>query len=72
MRRFTTIVEDEAGNFLHLLCLAEAAVPVRDRAKKIKASRAILNEARAVLQAQIKQEAIEVRGAAERNPHPAN
>lgn len=62
VRRFATIIEDEAGNFLHLLSLAEAAVPVRDKAAKIESSRDILSHARAVLQAQISEEAMNNHG----------
>ncbi len=58
VRRFATIIEDEAGNFLHLLSLAEAAVPVRDNDAHIAHARNVLQKARATLQAQIRAEAI--------------
>lgn len=54
VRRFATLVEDDAGNFLHLLSLAEAAVPVLDREEKIARSKAILSAAKERLQAQIR------------------
>lgn len=54
VRRFSTIIEDGEGKFLHLLSLAEAAVPVRDKQKHIAKARGILSEARATLEAQIK------------------
>lgn len=59
VRRFATIIEDEDGNFLHLLSLAEAAVPVRDKEHRIEECRQILRQARAKLQAQIRVEAAE-------------
>lgn len=62
VRRFATIVEDEAGNFLHLLSLAEAALPVRNKSEKIRSCQLILNDARAVLQAQIKADAAQKSG----------
>ena len=58
VRRFSTIVEDENGKFLHLLSLAEAAVPVRDKEEHIANARTILSEAREALQAQISAEAV--------------
>ncbi|MEP5759594.1 MAG: helix-turn-helix domain-containing protein [Litoreibacter sp.] len=57
VRRFSTIIEDENGKFLHLLSIAEAAVPVRDKKEHVANARDILNEARATLNAQIKAEA---------------
>lgn len=57
VRRFATIIEDEQSNFLHLLSLAEAAVPVPDRQIKLDKSRKILSEAKDLLQAQIRKEA---------------
>lgn len=71
VRRFATIVEDEAGNFLHLLSLAEAALPVRDKAEKIESCRAILTQARAVLQAQTRAEAASSRSEKKHELHPA-
>lgn len=59
VRRFATIVNDEHGNFLHLLSIAEAAVPVKDRELKISESRKILDDVRARLEAQIKKETLE-------------
>jgi len=56
VRRFATIIEDEEGNFLHLLSIAEAAVPVRDREEKIASSINILADARKRLMAQIAKE----------------
>lgn len=57
VRRFATIIEDENGKFLHLLSIAEAAVPVRDKDKHIAEKRDILRDARERLKAQIKAEA---------------
>ena len=57
VRRFSTILEDESGKFLHLLSIAEAAVPVRDKDKHVANARRVLDEARATLTAQIKAEA---------------
>lgn len=56
VRRFATLVEDDQGNFLHLLSLAEAAVPVKDREEKIAASKVILQAAKSKLQAQIRRD----------------
>jgi len=56
VRRFATIIEDEQGNFLHLLSLAEAAVPVNNREQKIAESKLILSNAKALLQSHIKKE----------------
>jgi DNA-binding IclR family transcriptional regulator len=58
VRRFSTIIEDESGKFLHLLSIAEAAVPVRDKEEHVANARQVLNSARATLHAQIKAEAI--------------
>lgn len=57
VRRFATIVEDEDSKFLHLLSLAEAAVPVRDKEEHIANARDVLSKAREILNAQIKAEA---------------
>lgn len=57
VRRFATIIEDGDSNFLHLLSIAEAAVPVRDKVEHIENARAILTDAREILQAQIRVEA---------------
>lgn len=57
VRRFATIIEDEAGNFLHLLSIAEAATPVRDKEEHIENARNILSRAREALEVQIKAEA---------------
>lgn len=57
VRRFATIIEDEQNNFLHLLSLAEAAVPVPDRQKKLAESHKILADTKDLLQAHIKKEA---------------
>ncbi|MEN8750838.1 MAG: helix-turn-helix domain-containing protein [Marivita sp.] len=59
VRRFATIIEDESGKFLHLLSIAEAAVPVRDKDEHIAEMRGVLNHARDVLKAQINAEATE-------------
>jgi DNA-binding IclR family transcriptional regulator len=58
VRRFATIIEDPKGKFLHLLSLAEAAVPVRDKDAHIANAREILNKARAKLQAQMSVEVV--------------
>ncbi|MEP2532308.1 helix-turn-helix domain-containing protein [Shimia sp.] len=58
VRRFSTIIEDEEGKFLHLLSIAEAAVPVRDKQEHVAKARRVLSEARATLNAQIKAEAV--------------
>ena len=57
VRRFVTIVEDGDGNFLHLLSIAEAAVPVRDKDEHIANARTILNDARDRLKSKINAEA---------------
>lgn len=57
VRRFSTIISDESGKFLHLLSIAEAAVPVRDKDEHIANARRVLDGARATLSAQIKAEA---------------
>lgn len=57
VRRFATIIEDEQSNFLHLLSLAEAAVPVPNREEKITETKLILSNAKALLQSHIKKEA---------------
>lgn len=59
VRRFATIVEDDDGNFLHLLSLAEAAIPVQDRDKKIADSQAILTKAKKVLEEQMRRDALQ-------------
>lgn len=69
VRRFATIIEDENGNFLHLLSIAEAAVPVRDKEEHVANARRVLNEARATLNAQIKAEAIGRDGASNNYAH---
>jgi DNA-binding IclR family transcriptional regulator len=58
VRRFATIIADESGKFLHLLSIAEAAVPVRDKEEHIANARRVLDEARATLTAQITAEAV--------------
>jgi DNA-binding IclR family transcriptional regulator len=57
VRRFSTIIEDKSGKFLHLLSIAEAAVPVRDKDEHVAKARHVLSKARAALQAQINAEA---------------
>lgn len=57
VRRFSTIIEDENGKFLHLLSIAEAAVPVRDKDQHVANARRVLSEARETLHAQIEAEA---------------
>ena len=56
VRRFATVIEDTDQNFLHLLSIAEAALPVRNRNKKISECSSILKDARAKLQAHINNE----------------
>ncbi|MEN8748526.1 helix-turn-helix domain-containing protein [Marivita sp.] len=56
VRRFATIIEDIDGQPLHLLSMAEAATPVRDRKAHISEARRILGNARIVLQQQILKE----------------
>ncbi len=56
VRRFATLIEDDQGNFLHLLSLAEAAVPVLDRDEKIANSQSILAAAKQKLQVQIRRD----------------
>lgn len=57
VRRFATIVEDDKGNFLHLLSMAEAATPVFDSTIKMAECQKILKQAKETLQAQIRSEA---------------
>lgn len=56
VRRFATLIEDDNGNFMHLLSLAEAAVPLLNPDEKIAESQAILNQAKQTLQAQIRRD----------------
>tara|TARA_R110002124_G_scaffold61155_4_gene167478 strand:- start:4612 stop:5511 length:900 start_codon:yes stop_codon:yes gene_type:complete len=72
VRRFATIIEDDDGNFLHLLSIAEAAVPVRDKEAHIAQSRSVLQKARATLQAQIRAEAIAEGGPKKHELSPAH
>lgn len=53
VRRFATIIDDENGKFMHLLSIAEAAVPVRDKAAHIEKITAVLENARHSLKLQI-------------------
>ena len=72
VRRFATIIEDDAGNFLHLLSIAQAAVPVRDKDAHIANARAVLSSAREKLEAQIKAEATETGGNKKHELSPAH
>lgn len=56
VRRFVTLIDDDSGRFMHLLSIAEAAIPVRDRAAHIAELTKVLTEARAALKAQISKE----------------
>ena len=56
VRRFVTLIDDDHGRFMHLLSIAEAAVPVRDRAAHISELTQVLTEARATLKTQITSE----------------
>lgn len=53
VRRFATVIDDDGGRFMHLLSIAEAAIPVRDRDAHISQRTEVLDEARATLKAQI-------------------
>lgn len=57
VRRFVTVVEDENGQFMHLLSIAEAALPVPDKASHISKFTAVLTEARETLKLQMKKTA---------------
>ena len=54
VRRFATVIEDEDGQFMHLLSIAEAAVPARDRDAHIAKFTEVLHEARRSLKMQLK------------------
>ena len=56
VRRFATLIDDDHGRFMHLLSIAEAAVPVRDRDAHISELTQVLTEARATLKNQITSE----------------
>lgn len=56
VRRFVTVVDDDDGNIMHLLSIAEAAIPVRDRTVHIAEMTRVLTEARALLKAHITSE----------------
>ena len=56
VRRFATIIEDEKGNFIHMLSLAEAAIPINEEERKISESKLILSEAKKLLEQKIKQD----------------
>lgn len=53
VRRFATIIDDDKGNFLHLLSIAEAATPVQDQAAHVGKFIRVLNAARENLKTQI-------------------
>lgn len=53
VRRFVTVIDDDNGNFMHMLSIAEAAIPVRDRQAHIAEMTHVLTEARATLKALI-------------------
>ena len=53
VRRFAIAIEDENHNFMHLLSIAEAAVPVRDENAHIAKFTAVLENARESLELQI-------------------
>lgn len=72
VRRFATIIEDENGNFLHLLSIAEAAVPLRDREEKVAKSKAILEAARKQLEDQIQVEMSSEEGKQKHELSPAH
>lgn len=53
VRRFATVIEDENEQFMHLLSIAEAAVPVRDKAEHIAKFTTVLEDARSSLKLQM-------------------
>ena len=53
IRRFATLIDDEEGRFMHLLSVAEPAVPVLNKAAHIQQFTDVLSKARAALKAQI-------------------
>lgn len=53
IRRFASLIDDDKGQFMHMLSIAEPAVPVRDKAAHIQQFTDVLSEARAALKAQI-------------------
>lgn len=63
VRRFATLIDDEQGQFMHLLSIAEPAIPVRDRAQHIARFSAVLSDARAKLKTQITTETASDSGA---------
>ncbi|UTW10242.1 helix-turn-helix domain-containing protein [Marinobacterium rhizophilum] len=69
VRRFATIIEDDDGNFLHLFSIAEAAVPVSNRAEKIETTLAILADVKKRLQSAIKEHGITGRRSELHPPH---
>lgn len=70
VRRFATLIDDDEGKFMHLLSIAEAAVPVRDREAHIAKFTQILSETRATLKAQINHESASLRGATDAHVPP--
>ncbi len=56
VRRFVTLIDDDSGRFMHMLSIAEAATPVRDRKAHIAELTQVLTEARATLKAHITSE----------------
>lgn len=56
VRRFVTLIDDDDGQFMHMLSIAEAAIPVRDRAQHIERLTEVLDESRAALKAHISRE----------------
>lgn len=53
VRRFVTLIDDDENRFMHMLSIAEAAIPVRDRAAHIEKFTQVLTTARATLKAHI-------------------
>ena len=54
VRRFATLIEEEDGQFMHLLSIAEAAVPTRDKASHIAKFTAVLEDAQSRLKSLMK------------------
>lgn len=70
VRRFATIIQDDQGNFMHLLSIAEAAVPVSNKIEHIEMYRTLLNEAREKLEAEIRTEGLDEEITNEHELHP--
>lgn len=70
VRRFATIIQDDQSNFMHLLSIAEAALPVTDKEKHTEKYRNILDDVRECLEHKIRTEDFDEDGMHEYELHP--